>query len=575
MVATAAAPSPQRRFVPADLSFDDFGQLDALYRKLLDRKINSPAELEAWLVDYSELFAVIDEYGQRRYIDKSCHTDDAAIERRYLHFIEQVEPQMKPLHFAMQTKFVESPHRAGLTDPKYVILGKHWQTDVELFRDQNVPLETQQAKLVSEYDKVNGAMTVQFRGKEYTPQQMARFLEEPDRATRQQSWEATVHRRLADADRVEDLFDQLLDLRWKVARNCGLPDARAYYFKQLKRFDYSPDDALRMADSVAETFVPLARKLDAERAKDLRVERLRPWDLSVDPDGRPPLRPFEESDIEGFVEKTHEVFRRLSPALGEDFSVLRRSGSLDLGSRKGKAPGGYQASLLEKREPFIFMNAVGTQDDIRILLHEGGHAFHTLAARHEPLVFLIGAPIEFCEVASMAMELLGAPHLDAFYPDPADQRRARRDHLKKVVGTLPWVATIDSFQHWIYTHPGHSRDQRTEAWLALADRFGHDVDWSGYETWNRRRWMAQLHLYHLPFYYIEYGIAQLGALQVWMKAKSDPHGALAAYRNGLRLGGTRALPKLFEAAGIHFDFSKKTMQPLALALEEELERLAD
>ena len=574
MVATADA-SPQRRFVPADLSFDDFSQLDTLFKKLLDRKISSSNELEQWLIDYSELYAVIDEYGQRRYIDKSCHTDDAGIEKRFLHFIEQIEPQVKPLHFAMQKKFVESPHRAGLTDPKYAILGKHWQADVELFRDQNVPLETDQAKLVSEYDKVNGAMTVQFRGKEHTPQQMARFLEEPDRVTRQQSWEATMQRRLADADRIEDFFDQLVSLRWKIARNCGLPDPRAYYFKQFKRFDYTPEDALRMADAVAETFVPLMRKLDAERARDLGADRLRPWDLAVDPQGRPPLRPFDENDIEGFVEKTCQVFKRLSPALAEDFSILRRSGSLDLGSRKGKAPGGYQATLYEKREPFIFMNAVGTQDDIRILLHEGGHAFHMLAARSEPLVFLMSAPMEFCEVASMAMELLGAPHLDAFYPDPADHRRARRDHLKKVVGTLPWVATIDTFQHWIYTHPGHTRDERTKTWLSVSDRFGHDIDWSGYETWNQRRWMAQLHLFHVPFYYIEYGIAQLGALQVWMKSKSDPHGALAAYRNGLRLGGTRALPKLFEAAGIHFDFSKKTMEPLARAIEDELGHLAE
>ncbi len=567
MVATPV----QRRFVPANLSFADFSQLQPLFQELMDRKINSSTDLEAWLLDYSELYSVIDDYGQRRYIDKSCHTDDAEIEKRFMHYVEEIEPQMKPLHFAMQKKFVQSPHRPGLTDAKYAVLTKHWQADVELFRDQNVPLETEQNKLIADYDKISGAMMVPFRGKDYTPSQMNRFQEELDRGTRKEAWEATVTRRLQDVDKLEDQFDQLLGLRWKVATNAGQTDPRAFYFKQFKRFDYTPDDCLRFADAVAETFVPLMRKLDAKRAADLKLgEPLRPWDLAVDSTGKPPLRPFEENDIESFVEKTQQIFKRVSPALADDFQVLRSGKLLDLGSRKGKAPGGYQSLLAERREPFIFMNAVGAQGDVRVLLHEGGHAFHSLAARHEPLIFLMHAPMEFCEVASMAMELLGIPHYDVFYPSDADARRARKEHLSKIVTTMPWVATIDSFQQWIYTNPDHSRESRTETWLELDKRFGHAVDWTGWEHWNRRRWQAQLHLYHVPFYYIEYGIAQLGALQVWMKAKTDPQQALAGYRAGLRLGGTRGLPQLFNAAGIHFDFSKKTMKPLADALEEEL-----
>ncbi|MCS7033015.1 MAG: M3 family oligoendopeptidase [Phycisphaerae bacterium] len=567
--------APTRRFVPQQLSFDDFSQLQTLFQSLLQRNINSPEELERWLLDYSELYAAIDEFGQRRYIDKSRHTDDPEIEKAFFHFVENIEPKVKPLHFAMQKKLVESPHRAGLTDPKYAILIRHWQADVELFREQNVPLETEQTKLVAEYDKINGAMTVNFRGAEYTLQQMSRFQEDPDRGTRQAAWEATVHRRLRDADRLEDLFDEILKIRWQIARNAGVSDPRAFYFKQYKRFDYTPEDCLRFADAVAETFVPLMRALDSERASSLGLSRLRPWDLAVDPRGRPPLRPFEETDIDRFVGKTHEIFRRISPALAEDFEILRRHQLLDLSSRKGKAPGGYQALLAERREPFIFMNAVGTQDDVRVLLHEGGHAFHSLAARHEPLVFLIHAPLEFCEVASMSMELLGAPHFELFYDDPADAARAARDHLTKIVRTLPWVATIDSFQHWIYTHPKHTRRERTEAWLELAERFYHQVDWTNWQPWNERRWMSQLHIFHVPFYYIEYGIAQLGALQVWLKAKSDPQQALANYRAALRLGGTRPLPQLFAAAGIHFDFSRKTLAPLAAAVAEELARLPE
>jgi oligoendopeptidase F len=565
--------TPTRRFVPQDLSFDDFSGIAALFQALQDRRINSPADLEKWLADWSELHAVIDEFGQRRYIDKSCHTDDPQTEKRFMHFVEDIEPQWKPLHFALQKKFVDSPHRHALTDQKYQVLGQQWQADVELFRDQNVSLETQQTKLVAEYDKINAAQMVNFRGQEYTVQQMSRFLEEPDRPTREEAYKAIARRRLQDADKVESIFDRLVDLRWQMSRNSDLPDPVAFYFKQLKRFDYTPEDSLRFADAVAETFTPLMRRLDKDRERALGIKKLAPWDLSVDEHNRPPLRPFEQDDIEGFVEKTHLVFRKLSPQLADDFEVLRRSKSLDLGSRKGKAPGGYQATLLEKREPFIFMNAVGTQDDVRVLLHEGGHAFHMLASRQEPLVFLMHAPTEFCEVASMAMELLGAPHLDAFYDDPSHANRARRDHLIKIVRTLTWVATIDSFQHWIYAHPGHSRAERSKAWLDITDRLGPDVDWTGVEQWNHRRWAAQLHLFHVPFYYIEYGIAQLGALQVWLKAKTDPHGALAAYRNGLKLGGTRPLPQLFAAAGAHFDFSRKTLEPLAKALEQEIAKL--
>jgi oligoendopeptidase F len=287
---------------------------------------------------------------------------------------------------------------------------------------------------------------------------------------------------------------------------------------------------------------------------------------------RAPLRPFVETDIDGFVGKTHEIFRRLSPHLADDFDVLRKRGSLDLGSRKGKQPGGYQSTLHELREPFIFMNAAGLQRDIEVLLHEGGHAFHSLAARDEPLVFLRHAPMEFCEVASMAMELFGAEHLDVFY-DEAGHARARRVHLEGIIRFLPWMATIDSFQHWLYTNPGHSRQQRTQEWLRIVQRFGSKTDWSGLDEAREASWQRQLHLFHVPFYYVEYGIAQLGALQLWMKAKEDPQRALSNYRAGLKLGGTRPLPELFAAAGIKFDFSEKTLRPLMAAIGEELKQL--
>ena len=568
MVATA----PKRNYVPQNLDLADWSQIEPLGKELLDRPINSPADLEKWLLDFSELNSVIDEYGSRRYIDKSCHTEDKEIEKAFLHFVENIEPKFKPIYFELQKKFLNSPHLAALKDKRYEILTRQWQAEVEIFREKNVPLETDIIKLVTDYDKIIGAMLVNFRGKEYTMQQLGRFTEEPDRQTREESWTLGTNRRLQDREPIEAIFDKLLPLRQEIAANAGLADYRTYMWKALKRFDYTPQDSLKFSEAIANTVVPLVDELDQQRAKDLGLDKLRPWDLSVDPQNRPPLRPFLESDIDGFVAKTHEIFRRLSPQLADDFDLLRQHHNLDLDSRKGKRAGGYQSNLNEIREPFIFMNAAGLQRDVETLLHEGGHAFHTLAARDEPLVFLRSAPMEFCEVASMSMELFAADHLEVFYNE-ADQARAKRVQLEGIIRVFPWIAVIDSFQHWIYTHPGHTRDQRTLEWLRLLDRFGSKLDWRRFEDARASMWQRQLHLFHVPFYYIEYGIAQLGALQLWMKAKQDPQRALNNYRSALKLGGTRGLPDLFRAAGIEFDFSEKTLLPLMHAVRTELEEL--
>jgi oligoendopeptidase F len=562
-----------RSFVPEQFDASDFARIEPLYLELTRRPIASAPDLEKWLADLSEVQAAVDEYGNRRYIDKSCHTDDPEIEKRFLHFVENIEPRIKPAFFRLQKKFLESPFSQQLQGSRYHILRKKWLADVELFRDENVPLEVQVTKQVNEYDKLSGAMTIAYEGKEYTLQQAARFIEQPDRKVRQTVWEMAARRRLQDRAAMEDIFDGLLELRERVARNADLPDYRAYMWKANKRFDYTPEDCLRFGESIERVCVPLSRELDRQRQADLGVERLRPWDLTVDPKNRMPLRPFEESQVDLFIDKTKAIIGRLSPELADDFESLRTRRNLDLASRKGKQPGGYQATLEEAREPFIFMNAAGLHRDIEVLLHEGGHAFHTLAARSEPLMFLRSAPMEFCEVASMSMELLGAEHFDVFYGDPAHSARARRTLLEGIVAVLPWIATIDLFQHWLYTHPGHSRQQRTAYWLELASRFGRAVDWSGYEDINESRWMQQLHLFHLPFYYVEYGIAQLGALQLWLKSRQDPRSAIANYRAALALGGTRPLPELFAVAGIQFDFSEKTLTPLMRAIGEELERL--
>jgi oligoendopeptidase F len=566
------ASAPVRKFVPVEFAPADLGQVTPLYESLLARPIASAAELERWLADVSELSSVIDEYGSRRYIDKSCHTEDKAIEARFMQFVEEVEPKIKPLFFRLQQKYVNSPFREQLDRSRYYLLDRKWQADVELFREENVPLETEVTKLVTEYDKISGAMMVNFDGKEYTLQQIARFQEQTDRTLRQRAWEASSARRMQDRERIEGIFDQLLGLRARIAKNAGLDNYRSHVWKAYKRFDYVPEQCLEFAGAIAETVVPVVKELDRQRRADLGLDRLRPWDGSVDPKNRPPLEPFRESEIPQFVEKTRLIFERMSPALADDFDTLRRRNNLDLDSRRGKQPGGYQCSLEEAREPFIFMNAAGVQRDVETLLHEGGHAFHCLAARDEPLVFLRSAPMEFCEVASMSMELLGADHFDVFYTE-ADASRAKRTLIEGIVRFLPWMATIDSFQHWLYTHEGHTPQQRTAHWLSVLDRFAGETDWTGYEAERAASWQRQLHLFHAPFYYIEYGIAQLGALQLWMKSRQDPRLALSNYRAALKLGGTRPLPDLFAAAGIRFDFSRRALTPLMNALSEELAAL--
>lgn len=573
MVANAAAANvPTRTFVPSQFDPADWSQAEPLYRELLGRSISSAAQLRRWLADFSELTSVMDEYGSRRYIDKSCHTDDEEIKRRFLQFVEQIEPRIKPLYFELQKKFLASPFAAELTEEKYAILVKKWRADVEIFREENVPLETDVTKLVTDYDTICGAMMVNFRGQELTLQQAAKHLEDPDRATRQEAWELVAKRRFQDHEGVEDIFDKLLDLRAKIAANAGVSDFRALAWKAYKRFDYTPEQCLAFAESIAASCVPLVAELDRQRKADLGLQALRPWDTSVDPKNRPALAPFKQDETTVLVEKTRTIFDRVSPSLSADFDSLRRRNNLDLASRKGKQPGGYQCSLDESREPFIFMNAAGLQSDVITLLHEGGHAFHCLAARDEDTVFLRGAPMEFNEVASMSMELLGADHFDVFYND-ADAARAKRSHLEGIIKFFPWMATIDSFQHWLYTHPGHSREQRTAYWLSLLDRFSSKLDWSGYEHVRRTLWHRQLHLFHAPFYYIEYGIAQLGALQLWVKSRQDTNGAIANYRAALKLGGTKSLPQLFNAAGIVFDFSQRTLGPLMQAIGEELASL--
>lgn len=549
-----------RQFLPLEIDLFDPQALAPIFNELTRRlaAAASAEALEAWLGEYGEVNAALSEAAATAYIGMTCQTDDPAKERAFLHIVEVIEPWLKPRLFALQQALVAHPAFADLP-PYYDVWRRSVRNRVALYREANVARETEEARLGQQYQKLIGAMTVTFDGQERTLPQMGAVLTEVDRARREHAWTLVSNRRLQDRGAIEDIFDQLLALRGEIAREAGFANYRDYAFAAKERFDYTPEDCLRFHEAIAKTCVPLRRERLRERSRQLGVDPLRPWDLDVDPAGRAPLSPFQgAADL---VAKAQRIFGQLDPRLARSFGLLGENNLLDLESRKGKAPGGYQETLREARLPFIFMNAVGIQSDVVTLLHEAGHAFHAVAAREQKLAEYRDSPIEFCEVASMSMELMAAPYLEEFYA-PAEAARARAEHLEGIIRFFPWMATVDAFQHWLYTHPGHSRTERRTVWEALMERFGGGESYAGLEEARGYLWHRQLHLFLHAFYYVEYGIAQLGALQMWRHSRANPAEAVDRYLAGLAVGGSLPLPELFQAAGLTFDFSAATLEPL-------------
>ncbi len=566
--------APASEFVPADLDAASWPALAPLYADLLSRDLHCANCLRRLIMDRSELDAAAGEAGSVLYINMTRHTDDAAAQKAYLDHVENVQPRLKQVSFDLDRKIVESPFVGGLDQGRYGVMLRDLRAAVELFRPENIPLETELARLDQQYSEICGAMTVHFRGRERTLTQMAVFNEDPDRATREEAWRLAAQRRFADAARIDAIFDRMVTLRRQIARNAGLPDFRAYAFKARRRFDYTPADCDAFAAGIERHVTPLVRRIMAGRARAMGVAQPRPWDGQADPKGRPALRPFEGAAQ--LVDRTRRVFARMDPDLQTMFDFLCEPAAgvecLDLESRKGKAPGGYQASRERMRVPFIFMNAAGVQRDVETLVHEAGHAFHTLLCRAEPLLhYRNELPLEFAEVASMSMELLAHPYFEEYY-DAADAARARRAHLEQMLVGLATIAVVDQFQHWLYTTENDA-PARHAKWAELQRRYGPGFDWTGLEDLLGASWHRVLHLFGAPFYYIEYGIAQLGALQVWLNARRDRAAAIGRYKSALALGGSRTLPELFAAAGLAFDFSPENIGRLTAAVEAELANL--
>lgn len=565
---THIAPYQPRRFVAGQTDLTVLEQVRPLFQALLEREIDSASALQNWLLERSELESALSQAGTILYIRMTCQTDDPARARAYQHFIETIRPVVKIFEDQLNKKYLAQQARWKLDQTRYDVYTRALQTDIELFTEENVVLETEVDLRTQEYQTITGAMTVIFEGKERTLPEMGKFLLEPDRDLRERAWKSAAQRRLDDKDRLEQLFSRLISLRVKIAENASCPNFCAYKFRALHRFDYTPQDCKQYHASIEKFIVPLWRQILEKRREQMKLKKLRPWDSAVDPLGRAPLRPFNK--VTELMEGCIKIFNRLNPELGKQFNEMVNAGLLDLESRKGKAPGGYQSTLDEARKPFIFMNAVGVDDDLRTLLHEAGHAFHALACASDSLIDYRHGPMEFNEVASMGMELLADPQVNVFYNEQ-DEQRSHSEHWEGIVSTLVWVAVIDAFQHWIYEHPQHNSAERKATWLAIHERFGGNfIDWEKLDEEHAFLWHRQLHIFEVPFYYIEYGIAQLGALQLWNNARKDPQTALANYKRALALGGSRPLPDLFETAGIKFDFSPKTIAPLVEVMKQQI-----
>ena len=565
-------PYKPRAFVPSDLNLGDWDAIALVFTQLEERLAGcgSVTDLEGWLLEVNELSAALDEEGSKRYIAMTCHTSSEEAKKAYLSFVEDVEPGMKEQMFKLAELFVKHPLRGQLPPERYAVLDRDWASMVELFREENVPLETEESKLGQQYQELMGGLTVEFQGEEKTLVQMGVYQQENDRQLRQDAWELVAARRLEVADKCDDFFEQLMGLRIKIAGNAGYENYRDFKHLKKGRFDYRPEDCFEFHEAVEKVVMPVQDELMADRREKMELDALRPWDTAVDPLGLEPLKPFTQ--VEDMVSRTRGIFDRVDTELAEGFQLMRDRKLLDLENRKGKAPGGYQCSLPEARMPFIFMNAVGLQRDVETLLHEAGHAFHALATQQEDLHHYQHAPLEFCEVASMSMELIGNEHLEEFYNEE-NAIRARRTHLEGIIGLFPWIATVDAFQHWIYTHPEHTRGERDAFWNELCDRFGGGTDWTGHELARTKMWHRQLHIFLHPFYYIEYGIAQLGALWVWKNSKADRAKALADYKLALAHGGSRPLPELFQASGAPFSFDVEAFKPLIELVQTELSTL--
>ena len=562
----------ERNFLTGSFELTSWDALKPYFEELRDRPINSLDSLKQWMKDRSELEAFIGEDAGWRFINYTRDTQDEQVKEKYLDFVRNIQPNLSPYEHEQDKKFINCPYKEELDPEFYSNYKRLTENNVQLYREENIPLFSQIEEEAQEYGSITGQMTIEMEGKEIPVTQASVYLRSTNRDKRREVFEKVNERRLQDADQLEQLFEGLVKKRHQVATNAGFNNYRDYKFRELGRFDYGVEEVQAFHKAIRNEVLPLQEKNHEKRKAKLKVDRLRPFDLAVDEEGKPPLKPVKDS--RELVNKTIECFNRLHPDFGTYLEKMKDKGYLDLDSRKGKAPGGYNYPLDEIGVPFIFMNAKGDFSDLITMVHEGGHAVHAFLTRDYELNTFKHPPSEVAELASMAMELLTMEHWDVFFDNEEDLKRAKIDQLKGVIDTFPWVAVVSKFQHWIYTNPQHTREDREAAWLRILDELGSKmVDWSGFEQYRGKSWLKQLHIFEVPFYYIEYAIAQMGALGVWMNYRQNPESGLNRYIEALKLGYTKPIPEIYETAGVSFDFSEKHLHDLMQFVQRELEQL--
>lgn len=581
---------PARPFIGEDFVLKTWDEVKPLYDNLVNRPIHNADELRQWFIDRSELESYLSENFAWRYIRMTCDTSDPELINQFNFFITEIQPQLSAYENQLDKLAIESPFLGELREKGFDITVRGMKKAIEIFRDENIPLQTDIQTEQRKYGAIVGAMTIEMQNaegvvEEITLPQASTLLQSPDRAVREEVWRKIQERRYEDKDSLDELYDRLVDLRHQVARNAGFANFRDYMFAAMGRFDYTPQDCFDFHASVSKAVVPLLDQLALDRKQklatvDASFDTLRPWDAKVDPDGLPALKPFETG--EELLNKTITCFGRLDAAVGSTYlsdclRIMKSMGHLDLESRKGKAPGGYNYPLEEIGVPFIFMNATSSLRDLVTMVHEGGHAVHSFLTRDLPIKPFRNPPMEVAELASMAMELLTMDYWDVFFENPDELKRAKIQHLESIIETLPWVATIDKFQHWVYetaADPLKTTENRPTAWLRIFEAFSDTVtNWQGLEKYEAYTWQKQLHLYEVPFYYIEYGIAQLGAIGVWMNFRQNPQTGLQGYMNALKLGYTAPISEIYRAAHVPFDFSEEHIGRLIQFVWAEIERL--
>ncbi len=561
----------QRRFLPNKLKISSWDVLSPYFNQLLEIEINSKMDLENWLKDRSELEAYISEDMAWRYVRMTCDTTNKELEQAYLFFVTEIEPQISPLTDKLNHKLIQSPFVDELDKEKYFIYLRAIRKEIEIFREENVPLMAEISTESQKYGAIIGSMSVEIDGKELTMQQAANFLKNPDRNKRETAFKKINEKRQAHATELDELFNKLISLRHQIAINAGFDNFRDYMFAAMGRFDYTPKDCFDFHSAIQKEVMPLVKAFAEKRKIDLGLDSLRPWDMEVDTQNREALEPFTSG--KDLIDKTERCFRKVDDYFAWCIETMDNMERLDLESRKGKAPGGYNYPMSETSVPFIFMNAASSTRDVETMVHEGGHAVHSFLSKDLELSAFKNCPSEVAELASMSMELLSYDGQDEFYPNKLDFNRAKEEHLEGIIKILPWIATIDKFQHWIYSNPSHTAQERKDYWFQLSKDFGTGmVDWSGFENIQASTWQKQLHLYEVPFYYIEYGMAQLGALAVWRNYLNNKPKAIAQYKEALSLGYTKTISEIYKTAGIEFNFSESYIKELMAFVKEELDK---